>query len=65
MDGQKCYGPYKQGSTSTKERLVLGQNQYARGRTNRTSKTIGQGVAKSHNKTQNIQDGQNMGTQYT
>ena len=44
----KCYGPYKQDSTSTKRRLVLGQDQCAKYRTNRTSEAIGQGVAKSY-----------------
>ena len=37
---QWYYGPYKQDSTSTKKRLVLGQDQYVRYRTNKTSKTI-------------------------
>ena len=40
-----CYGPYKQVSTSTKEGLVLGQNQCVRGGTNGTSGTAGRGVA--------------------
>ena len=43
------YGPYKQDSTSTKRGLVLGQNQYARGRTNKASETIGRGVAELYN----------------
>ena len=46
---RSCYGPYKQDSTSTKKRLVLGQDQCAGYRINKTSKIIGQGVAKSHN----------------
>ena len=44
-----CYGPYKQDSTSTKKRLVLGQDQYTECGTNKTSKTIGQGVAELYN----------------
>ena len=46
-----CYGPYKQDSTSAKERLVLGQDQCAGYGTDRTSKAIGQGVAKLYNGT--------------
>ena len=38
---------------STKRGLILDQDQCAGYRTNRISKTIGQGVAKSYNKTQN------------
>ena len=43
------YGPYKQDNTSTKRRLVLGQNQCIGYGTDKTSRTIGRGVAKSHN----------------
>ena len=43
------YGPYKQDSTSTKKRLVLGQDQCTGCGTDKTSGTIGQGVAKSRN----------------
>ena len=46
---EKCYGPYKQDSTSTKKRLVLGQDQYAGCEANKTSRTIGRGVAESRN----------------
>ena len=46
---EQCYGPYKQDSTSTKKRLILGQDQYAGYRTNKTSKTIGRGVAELRN----------------
>ena len=46
-----CYGPYKQDSTSTKEGLVLGQNQCARGRTNKTSGIIKQRVTELYSKT--------------
>ena len=42
-----CYGPYKQDSTSTKRRLVLGQDQCAGCGTDETSGTIGRGVAES------------------
>ena len=49
-----CYGPYKQDLTSTKRRLVLVKDQCAGRGTDRTSKTIGQGVAESHNKVQYI-----------
>ena len=35
------YRPYKQDSTSTKKGLILGQNQYIRSRTDKTSKTMG------------------------
>ena len=42
-----CYRPYKQDSTSTKRRLVLGQNQCVGCGTDRTSETIRQGVAES------------------
>ena len=45
----RCYRPYKQDSTSTKKRLVLGQDQCARCRTDKTSGTIGQGVAELYN----------------
>ena len=48
------YGPYKQDLTSTKRGLVLVKNQYIGHRTDRTSKTIKQRVAKSHNKIQYI-----------
>ena len=51
---EKCYRPYKQDSTSTKKRLVLGQDQYAKYKTDRTSGTIGRGVAKSRNYALNI-----------
>ena len=44
-----CYGPYKQDSISTKRRLVLGQDQCAGCGTDKTSGTIGRGVAKSCN----------------
>ena len=44
-----CYGPYIQGSTGTKRELVLDQDQCAENGTNRTSETMGQGVAKLHN----------------
>ena len=37
----KYYRPYKQDSINTKRGLVLGQDQYTRGRTNKTSGTIG------------------------
>ena len=43
--GYRYYGLYKQDSTGIKRGLVLDQDQYARGRTNKTSETIGQGVA--------------------
>ena len=46
------YGPYKQNSTSIKRGLVLGQDQCVKGGTNRTSGTIGRGVAKSYNRVQ-------------
>ena len=49
MIPHQCYGPYKQDSTSTKRRLVLGQDQCTGYGTDKTSKTIGQGVAESHN----------------
>ena len=49
-----CYGLYKQDLTSTKRGLVLVKNQCAGHRTDRTSKTIGRGVAESHNKVQYI-----------
>ena len=39
---------------STKRRLILVKNQYAGRGTDRTSETIGQGVAESHNKVQYI-----------
>ena len=44
-----CYGPHIQGSTGTKRELVLDQDQCARSGTNGTSRTMGQGVAESHN----------------
>ena len=44
---ENCYRPYKQDSTSTKRRLVLGQNQCAGCRTDKTSRTIRRGVAES------------------
>ena len=44
-----CYGPYIQGSTSTKGELVLDQNQCAESGTDGTSGAMGQGVAKSYN----------------
>ena len=47
-----CYGPYKQDSTSTKEGLVLGQDQCAGYKTDKASGAIGQGVAKLHNQSQ-------------
>ena len=40
-DLEECYGPYKQDSTSTKKRLVLGQDQYAGCRTDKTSRAMG------------------------
>ena len=46
-----CYRLYKQDNISTKRRLILGQNQYTRYRTNGTSRTIGQGVAELYNYT--------------
>ena len=46
---QWYYGPYKQDSTSTKKRLVLGQDQCTGYRTDGTSGTIGRGVAKLYN----------------
>ena len=46
LKASKYYGLYKQNNTGTKRGLVLGQNQYTRGGTDKTSKTIGQGVAK-------------------
>ena len=45
------YRPYKQDSTSTKKRLILGQDQYTGCRTNKTNKTIGRGVAELRNYT--------------
>ena len=44
---ERCYGPYKQDSTSTKKRLILGQDQYAECEIDKTSKTIRRGVAES------------------
>ena len=44
----KCYGPYKQDSTSTKRGLVLDQNQCAERGTDGTSGAMGRGVAESH-----------------
>ena len=39
-----CYGPYKQDSTDIQRESKTGQDQYARGGTDRTSETIGRGV---------------------
>ena len=50
---------------STKKGLILVQDQYAKGETVKTSKTIGQGVAESYNKTQNMHEFQNVGTSRT
>ena len=36
-----CYGPYKQDNTSTKKRLILGQDQYIRYKTNKTNRVMG------------------------
>ena len=47
LNGGIYYRPYKQDSTSTKRRLVLGQDQCARCGTDRTSEIIGRGVAES------------------
>ena len=46
-----CYGPYKRDSTDGQKGLRLTQDQYARGGTDRTSGTMGRGVAKSHDRT--------------
>ena len=48
----RCYRPYKQDFTSTKNRLVLVKNQCAGHGTDGTSGTIGRGVAESHDKVQ-------------
>ena len=53
--GSLYYGPYKQDSTSTKRRLVLGQDQCTGCGTDGTSKVIGQGVAELYNRTQYMQ----------
>ena len=50
----RCYRLYKQDLTNTKKRLILVENQCAGYRTNKTSKTIKQGVAKSYNKVQYV-----------
>ena len=50
----KCYGPYKQDSTSTKKRLISGQDQCTRGRTDGTRGAIGRGVAELYNKVQYV-----------
>ena len=39
---------------STKRGLILVEDQCVKYKTNKTSKTMGRGVAKSHNKVQNI-----------
>ena len=36
----KCYGLYKQDNTGIKKGLILGKNQYIRGGTDGTNKTI-------------------------
>ena len=49
-----CYGPYKLDSTDTQKGVSTTQDQYARGGTNGSSGTIGQGVTESHDKVQYI-----------
>ena len=43
-----CYGPYKQVGTNSQKRVRPTRHQCARGGTDGTSGTIGQGVAESH-----------------
>ena len=43
----------------------MNQNQYARCGTDGTSRTIGRGVAESHDETWNVHKFQNMGTSHT